>query len=480
MAGGHESSAEQRGFEALGHVSESGAKPLRPLIDRLFSRGVTATHLERDWASDADWARLQQAPLRARAFLYITVLALIALLVWASVAPIDEVTRGAGRVVPSSQLQRVQSFDGGVVQAILVNEGQLVEAGQVLMRIDPTRFVSTFRENRVQALSLQARIERLRALVSDTPFNAEAALIREAPQIVAQERELYQSQRQELEQQKAVLEDRIQQRREELREAQSRRDTAQRETRMVGEELNLTRPLLQTGAVSEVEILRLERELSRANGERNQADAAVSRLESAVDEVLAQLEKLGSERRSEWRNALTQALGELSALDEASTGLQDRIRLSEVRSPVNGVVQTLHINTLGGVARQGQDVVDIIPSEDRLVVEARIAPQDIAFLHPGQPATIKLTAYDFAIYGGLEAQLERISADTVTDEEGNTFYRVRVKTREGVLEDGRTAANISVIPGMTAQVDIMTGKRTVMQFILKPVLRAWDNALGER
>lgn len=468
--------AEQQGFEAIGRFSEVGGKPFRPFMDRLFSKRVTSAHLNRDWASDADWARMQQDPIRARLFIYTVLLAFAALLVWAYFAPIDEVTRGTGRVIPSSQLQKVQSFDGGVVQEILIREGQLVEAGQVLMRIDPTRYVATYRENRAQSLALQARAERLRALVTGTPFEPDEALRTEAPRIVAQEREVYESRREELHEQENILRDRLRQREEELNEAIARRDTAQREANMASRELNLTRPLLASGAVSEVEILRLEREVSRATGERNQGNAAVARLEAGVEEAQNQLRELGTERRSEWRNDLAQTIGDLIALDESSAGLEDRVRLAEVRSPVDGVVQRLGINTLGGVVQPGQDVVDIIPSDDQLLVEARIAPQDIAFLRPGQPATIKLTAYDFTIYGGIEAELDHISADTITDENDNTYYLVRVRTREGENLDSQ----IQAIPGMTAQVDIMTGKRTVMQFMLKPVLRAWSNSMGER
>ncbi|MCH4563634.1 HlyD family type I secretion periplasmic adaptor subunit [Halomonas sp. EGI 63088] len=468
--------AEQQGFEAIGRFSEVGGKPFRPFIDRLFAKRVTAAHLNRDWASDADWARLQQDPLRARAFLYVVLLAVAALIAWSYFASIDEVTRGSGRVIPSSQLQRVQTFDGGVVQAILVREGERVEAGQVLMRIDPTRFVSSFRENRAQALALEARAERLRALITDTPFAPAEPLRAEAPGIVAQEREVYESRREELREQESILADRIRQREEELREARARRDTAQREANMAGQELDLTRPLLQSGAVSEVEVLRLQRDVSRATGERDQAAAAVSRLEAAVEEARTQLSEVGTERRSDWQNDLAQTLGDLKALDESSTGLQDRVRLAEVRSPVDGVVQRLAINTIGGVAQAGQEVVEIVPSDDKLLVEARIAPQDIAFLRPGQPATIKLTAYDFAIYGGLSAELDHISADTITDDNDNTFYLVRVRT----LPSENIASDLAVIPGMTAQVDIMTGKRTVMQYLLKPVLRAWSDSMGER
>ncbi len=476
MAKQNKRTAEQQGFEAIGRFSEVGGKPFRPFMDRLFAKRVSAAHLNRDWASDTDWARLQQDPIRARSFLYVVLLAVAALITWSYFASIDEVTRGTGRVIPSSQLQRVQSYDGGVVQEILVQEGDSVEAGELLMRIDPTRFLANFRENRATAQSLQARAERLRALATGTPFTPSDELVEKAPAIVAQERELYENGLETLAERQSILQERLAQRRAELEEAQSRRDTAARELGMASQELNLTRPLLQSGAVSEVEVLRLQRDVSRASGERTQAAAQVERLQSAIEEAQSQLREVELEARNEWRTELSQTLGELSALDESSSGLEDRVRLSEIRSPVDGVVQRLNINTIGGVAQPGQEVVEIVPSADKLLVEARIAPQDIAFLHPGQPATIKLTAYDFAIYGGLEAELEHISADTITDDNDNTFYLVRVSTVEGQEVDSQ----ISVIPGMTAQVDIITGKRTVMQFMLKPVLRAWENSMGER
>lgn len=471
-------SAEQRGFEGVGKVSRTGGKVLRPFIDRVFARRVSGAHLSRDWASDTDWARMQQDPLRARMMLYTVLVAIVVLIVWACLAPVDEVTRGAGSVIPSSQLQRVQSFDGGVVDEILVDEGDQVAAGQLLMRIDPTRFLSTFNENRVQAEALEGRAERLRALATGSEFMPSDDLVQRAPSIVERERELYHSNLGTLDEQRQILRERLEQRRAELNEAVSRRDTASRELGLASQELNMTRPLLQSGAVSEVEILRLQREVSAASGERRQAAAQVSRLESAIQEAEGELREVDSQARTEWRQELTATLGELAALNESSSGLQDRVRLAEIRSPVDGVVQRLTFNTLGGVVQPGQEVVEIVPTDDALVVEARIAPQDIAFLRPGLPATIKLTAYDFAIYGGLQAELEHISASTTTDEEGNTFYRVRVRTRDSA--DEVVAEDLDVIPGMTAQVDILTGKRTVMQFLLKPVLRAWGNALGER
>ncbi len=468
-------SGEQRGFDAIGRVSKTGGKPFRPLIDRLFVRWVSSAHLNRDWATDADWARMQQDPMRARGLLYLVVATLIALVAWAAVAEIDQATKGAGRVIPSSQLKVVQSFDGGVVEAVLVEEGQLVEKGQLLMRIDPTRFVSSFREGVAKSLALEAKAERLRALTTGQPFVPSPTLLEQAPALAAHERKLFESSQQSLEESQTIAKEQLAQRQEELNEAQARFEQASRALNLASRELNLTRPLLSSGAVSEVEVLRLEREVSNARGERSQASAQVSRLQAAIDEAQSKVREVTLEMQNRWRGELSETLGQLAALEESNVGLQDKVAMAEIRSPVEGTVQRLYVRTLGGVVQPGQEVVEIVPNDEQLLVEARIAPQDIAFLHPGQSAFVKFSAYDFATYGGMEAVLEHISADTITDDDDNTFYLVRVRTKDRVLGKGLT-----IIPGMTAQVDIRTGKRTVLDYLLKPILRAKGNALTER
>ncbi|GHC36330.1 HlyD family type I secretion periplasmic adaptor subunit [Aidingimonas halophila] len=467
--------AEQQGFDAIGRVSERGGKPFRPLIDRLFARRVSSAHIDRDWASDADWARIQQNPLRAKLLLYVVVLAVVGLGVWAYFAEIDEVTKGTGRVIPASQTKVIQSYDGGVVQDIQVEEGQVVGPGQLLMSIDPTRYASSFREGVARSLALQAKSERLRALTSDQPYVPSRDVLDESPELAAHERELYESSKEELEEEQAIAREQLTQRREELREAQARYDSASRTLSMASEELRLTRPLLESGAVSEVDILRLEREVSQARGEQSQAEAQVARLESAVEEAQGKVREVKLQMQNEWRAELSETLGELSAIEESNIGLKDKVTMAEIRSPVQGTVKRLHVNTLGGVVQQGQEVVEIVPSDDQLLIEARIAPQDIAFLSPGQKATVKFTAYDYTTYGGMEGELEHISADTITDDDDNTFYLVRVRTDKPALGE-----DLTIIPGMTAEVDIMTGKRTVMEYLLKPILRAKNNALTER
>ncbi len=466
---------EKAGFEWLGRWLNRLGRPTSRWIDKLFGRWLAAEPGNRDWVDDADWARLQEEPVRARALLYALLLSVVVLIIWAAFAEVDEVARGEGRVIPSRQLQVVQSFDGGVVEEILVHEGQVVEAGELLLRIDPTRFISSFRENRAQYLSLQARAARLEALTSGRTWIASPELLAEAPDIVAQEQQLYDANRRELDEQLILGRTQLTQREQELNEVRAKLIQARRAHELVTQELNVTRPLLSSGAISEVEILRLEREASRTQGELAQTEAQLQRLQAAVAEGESRLRELELTANNKWNAELTETLGKLSSLAETSTGLADRIKYAEIRAPVRGTVQRLFVNTLGGVVQPGREVVEMVPLDDQLLIEAKVSPRDIAFLRPGQQAIVKFTAYDFVVYGGLPGTLEHISADTITDERDNTFYLVRVRTERAGFDP-----SLPIMPGMMTQVDILTGKKTVLSYLLKPVLRARQNALSER
>lgn len=470
-----ERSAQQRLFDGIGSTNARLSGTARPLVDRLFARILPPPPENLDWAGDADWARLQQEPLRARAVLRIALLVFVLLLGWAAFAELDEVTRGEGKVIPSSQLQIVQSVDGGVVEEMLVREGQEVAAGELLLRVDPTRFVSSLLENRAQYLALQAKAARLEALTQGSEFTVPAEVLRDAPEIAEHERRLYLSSRQGMDAQLSIARDQLAQRQQELNEARSRREQAARGYDLVMQELQVTRPLMESGAVSEVELLRLERDVSRLRGERDQAGSQISRIQSAIAEATAKIQEVELNVRNQLRNELSDTMSKLASLSEGSRALADRVKHAEVRAPVRGTVSRLLVSTVGAVVQPGKEVVEIVPLDDALILEAKVLPQDIAFLRPGQEAIVKFTAYDFAIYGGLEATLEHIGADSVTDDKGNAFYVVRVRTRDTSLGDG-----LPIIPGMMAQVDILTGKKTILSYLLKPVLRAKANAMTER
>ncbi|RAJ92953.1 HlyD family type I secretion periplasmic adaptor subunit [Aliidiomarina maris] len=465
--------AEERAFNAINSVAKRGGHG-SSLLTKVFGRWLKMP-TSSDWVVDSEWAKVQQEPVRSRALLYGMLLAFIALIVWATFAEIDETVRGEGRVVPSSQLQRLQSLDGGVVQEILVREGQVVEAGETLLRIDPTRFVSDFRSQRAEYFALSGEVARLRALIAGTELSFPAELEESAAQVVSDETSLYESSLDELDQRRQVFEAQLSQRQNELAELRAASRQYRDSLALTRRELEVTQPLRRSGAVSEVELLRLEREVTILQGDFERTEASIARTQAAINEAEARLREVSVAMRNEWREQLNRSAARLSGLAAGESGLADRVRQSEIRTASRGIVQTLHVNTVGGVVTPGRDVVDIIPLNDQLIIEARIRPQDIAFLRPGQNAMIKFTAYDFMIYGGFAAEVRHISADTITDERDNTFYIVRLATVADEFPE-----EINIIPGMTTDVDIITGKRTVMQYLLKPILRATSMALSER
>jgi len=463
-------------FKKLGKWLDKIGVPASVFIDRIYKRWLSPINEQaHDWLSDADWARVQQEPLRARLLLNSIAIIFLLLLLWAAFAKVDEVARGEGKVIPSQQLQVIQSFDGGVVEEILVHEGDIVNKGDLLVRIDPTRFVSSFRENNASLASLEARAARLKALINNVDFELPEAIGKSSPGIAEHERSQYEANRRELDEQLSISRSQLEQRQRELQEVRAKLSQVTRALELANQELTVTMPLLKSGAVSEVEILKLQGEVSNAQGARQQALAQEQRLLAAVSESEGKVREVELNVVNKWRAELSETLAKLSSLSETGTGLADKIKYAEIRAPVHGTVQRLHTNTLGGVVQPGHDVIEIIPLDDQLLIEAKVAPKDIAFLHPGEKAIVKFTAYDFAIYGGLTGTLEHISADTMKDEKDNVFYLVRVRTERSGFD-----TSLPIIPGMTAQVDILTGKKTVLSYLLKPVLRAKQNALTER
>ena len=417
-------------------------------------------------------ARTHRAQTIVRAALLVVAL----LLVWAALAHVDEITKGDARVISSRQLQLVQSLDGGVVSEILVKEGQLVEKDQLLLKIDETRATSGVRESAAQGFALKARQARLRALAEGSIFQPPAGKgSTEEQRIVDEEKRLYETRLSELGTMLAINQQQLQQRQQELGEMRARKTAADRSLDLTQQELAKTRPLLASGAVSEVDILRLEGSVSKARGDVEQSGAQIARVQASIGEAQRKIQETELTFRNDARKELADVMGKINALNEGAVALNDKVDKSQIKSPVRGRVQRLLANTVGGVVQPGKDIVEIVPLDDVLVLEAKVAPRDIAFIHPGQAATVKFTAYDFSIYGGMDATVDNISPDTVVDEKGNAFYLVRVATRRADFGD-----RMPIIPGMTAEVDILTGNKSVMSYLLKPVLKGKAYALRER
>ena len=414
--------------------------------------------------------------------LWSTVAFMTAAIGWAAWANVDEVIVGEGKVIPSNRVQVVQNLEGGIVSEIMVQLGQVVQKDQPLMRIDDTRFSASSREGRAKDDALLAKIARLTAEAANGAFVPPPQLARENPQLLAQERTLYLSRQRELQANLAVLRQQADQRRQELTEKRSREVQLQQSYALVSKELAMTRPLAQQGVVSEVEVLRLERQANDFQGELDAARLAIPRLESALLEVQQKSEELTARFRADSMKELNLARAEQTALSAANTALEDRVTRTVVRAPLTGVVKQVKVTTVGGVIQPGMDLVEIVPVEDTLLIEARVRPADIAFLRTGQEAMVKLSAYDFSIYGGFPATLETISADTITadrpGERAESFYQIRVRTREN--KPSGHDETLPIMPGMVATVDIKTGKKTVLHYLLKPIVKTKEVAFRER
>ncbi|AZE81575.1 Type I secretion membrane fusion protein, HlyD family [Pseudomonas orientalis] len=424
-------------------------------------------------------ALIEDAPRVIRLTIWAIIAFFVFLVVWAGFSEIDEVTRGDGKAIPSSKLQKIQNLEGGIVAELYVKEGQIVDAGAPLIRLDDTRFVSNAGETEALRLAMQLRVERLSAQVDDRPLNIPDDVLKAAPSQAANERSLYESRRQQLKDEVGGLQEQLVQRQQELREFTSKQSQYRSQLSLQRQEINMSEPLVAQGAVSPVEVLRLKRAEMETRGQLDATTLAIPRAESAIKEVQRKIDETRGKFRSEALTQLNEARTELNKAESTGRALEDRVSRTLVTSPVRGIVKQLLVNTVGGVIQPGSDMVEIVPLDDTLLVEAKIRPQDIAFLHPGQEAVVKFTAYDYTIYGGLKAKLERIGADTITDEDKKTtYYMITLRTDRSHL--GTDEKPLLIIPGMVASVDIITGKKSILSYLLKPIIKARAEALHER
>nr|WP_259645184.1 HlyD family type I secretion periplasmic adaptor subunit [Pseudomonas cichorii] len=403
---------------------------------------------------------------------------ILSALIWAHYAVLQEVTTGEGKAIPSSKVQVIQNLEGGIVTEIFVREGQVVNKGDTLLRLDDTRFLSNRGESEVDRLTLTAQVERLAAEAEGRPLLLPQELLDKAPQVAADERALYESRQRRLDGEQRTLNEQLRQKTQELAEFRSRQEQFRNSLALVQQELDMSIPLVGSGAVSPVEILRLKRNAVEMRGSMNANTLAIPRAEAAINETRSRIQESELTFRSEASRELNEKRADLAKISANRIAIDDRMTRTTVTSPVRGIVKTLKINTIGGVVQPGSDLLEIVPLEDNLLIEARVRPQDVAFLHPGQKAMVKFSAYDYTIYGGLPARLEMIGADTVTDDKGNSFYLIQVRTDRNHL--GGDDRPLLIIPGMVATVDIITGEKSVMDYLLKPVLKGGSEALRER
>lgn len=414
--------------------------------------------------------------ISCRWMLWLALVCVSSLLGWAAFAEVDIVTRAEGTVMPSRQVQIVQNLEGGIVEDILVREGDVVEKDQIIMMIDDTRFTANLSENRLKIVSKAIEIQRLQAELDNKPFSIPHELRSEYPELAHSETSLYQARQNEFKAKLEILQQQRQQKQHELIETQTKQAQIQRNITLLKEEVAMFEELAPKGHVSKLRVNQAKRELNDELSSLENNQVSIPRIKLAIHEADNKIDEIHASYRTDAANELNDALAELSQLKTANNAVVDQVSRASVRSPVHGTIKKVHVNTIGGVVKPGMDLVEIVPIEDSLLVEAKVRPADVAFLHPGLNSTVKFTAYDFSTYGGLPARLEHISADTLKDKNDESYYLIRVRTDKNHIGNNQ---QLPIIPGMTTQVDIMTGKRTILDYILKPIIRAKQNALRE-
>ncbi|MFQ5618005.1 MAG: HlyD family type I secretion periplasmic adaptor subunit [Rhodospirillales bacterium] len=431
-----------------------------------------------DFASEVTAAQVRGPRPVAILLLIFIVLFFVAAVTWAWWAEVDVVTRGQGTVIPSSQVQVIQNLEGGILKKILVKEGDMVEAGQILLRIDDTGLASRLGEQTAAYYSLMGQVARLTAESEGSALEFPPELMAEARQVAVNERSLFNARRADLKSQLGILRKQVEQRKQELTELRGQLKQNRSSLVLLHEEMEMTEPLVRNGVVPKINLLRLRREVNDLEGLIKATILALPRAKSAVQEATRRIEEKYLNFRSEALSELNIRRAEFAQVEQSILAAKDRVLRTDIRSPVKGIVKKMNIRTIGGVVSPGMNLMEVVPLDDTLLVEARVLPADVAFLKPGQDATVKLTAYDFSIYGGLKAKLERISADTIVDERGDSYYQIIVRTdKNELVHRGKV---LPIIPGMVASIDILTGRKTVLDYLLKPILKARDRALTER
>lgn len=400
------------------------------------------------------------------------------LLGWMAFSHIDEITHGEGQVVPSSEIQIIQSLEGGVLKELMVSEGQSVKKGEILLRISDVAFASEERGTEAQQESLLVKKARLEAEANGKPFVLPDDLETKVPDIAANEEQLFNSRQKELENAKSILDEKISAANAQLSELGAKVSRLSESKKLIQQELTITEKMVEQRAVPKLDAIRLSRELNDISGQINEAAEERQGLQSQLASARKEREDQENKFRSQALGELNEVQTQLSQVGSSLTAIGDRVDRSEIRSPVDGIVNKIMLKTIGGVVEPAMKLVEIVPVDDKLKIIARVPPSDIAFLHIGQKVKVKISAYDPQRYGALEGELVRLGSNSVTDNKGNIFFEIEVRTAKNYLGDVQNPMPIT--PGMVAQTEIITGDRSILSYLMKPVLRAKDRALTER
>lgn len=402
----------------------------------------------------------------------------VILFVWIAFAQVDTVTRAEGRVIPSAKMQVIQNLEGGIVAAILVKQGQHVSKGDRLVTLSALQHDGDMKTRYQQVLALEARAARLAALAAGQAPRFPKTVSDSAPDLMSVETATYLSKKLEQESQVAVLSAQVEQKTRELDEARITLLAMRKSLELGREERATVARLVERGLEPRLELVRIDRSFAEQEGRADVASVSIERLRSAINEISARKDAMVRQFRSDALNELNRTMADLSPLKQAMPALVDKVARAEIRAPMNGIVNRVFVTTLGGIVRPGDPIVEVVPGDDQLVVEALVSPKDIGFIKLGQAARVKVTAYDYSIFGAMDGVVQSISADAVPNEKGEAYFQVRIETKTRAIE--AIDKKLPIMPGMQAQIDIITGKKTILQFLSKPIVAMKENAFRER
>ena len=460
----------------------SKRKEIKEAFERRERQGLLSAFSEEEdlhFMSEVDAAIHRKGSSIAFVLTLVIALLMVTFVVWAHFTVLDEVTRGMGSVIPSQKVQMIQNLEGGILQEISVEENQIVNKGDILIRIDNALAASQYRDAFTKAAEHEAAILRLNAEIAGKSKLVFPETFKGAdPQVMRDQQAIFRARNELLQAELNVLRSQHSQKQQEIAEMKSRKAQLEEGIGLAKQQRDIAKPLVDQGVYARVDYLALERDISSLQGDIDALRLAIPRIRQAANEASRRIEQRRAEVKTQALDEMNSRRGELKSLQQIMSAGEDRVTRTDVRSPVRGTIKQINLNTIGGVVRPGESILEIVPLDDTLLIEARIRPADIAFLHPGQKAMIKITAYDFAIFGGLDGVLEAISADTIEDDDGESFYKVKLRTQKNAI--AYRGEELPIMPGMTASIDILTGKKSVLAYLLKPILRAKQNALRER
>ncbi len=447
-------------------------------MTNLSKKQLKLTQKDYEFMHSLSAAVLQVTSTRLKIVLYFWIIAIFGFVFWANFALIDEIARGDGEIIPGGENQMIQNLEGGIVKKILVNEGEFVEKGQILIKIDNQKSESSFSSNTIKAKAIEAKVMRLTAQSIGEEFIIPKEFRKNTPIFIQNEKSLYEINMQQLDSKLNALSEQLVQKNNELSEARTQVGHLKSSYEMINKEVKMTKPMVVRGVSSKMDFLKLQREANDIKARYEATKNSMPRLKSAIKEMKSNIKETNLIFKSEAKVKLNEVVAELEELKSTYSALKDQVTRTIVRSPMKGIVQELFVNTVGGVIKPGENIMEIVPSDQTLLVEVKIKPSDIAFIYFGQKAIVKFSAYDFSIYGGLDGKVVLISADTVTDQKDNVFYTVRIKTDKNYI--GSENKPLKIIPGMTVSVDIITGQKSVLDYILKPILKTKQYTFTER